>query len=256
MSNPFAHEHAIIEPALRSYRDKLLGLPKQVEDKGGDLGPLTELDLFVDGELYKLVHDKFPEDGWISEESPRESGNGRYWIIDPIDGTREIVAGIPEWVVSVGLWENNRPLYGWLYNGPTDTVWHGGPGIGCWANDQDCTVANVDNLQDIVCGVSRTDIKKGRVPETDPAPEPIGSIAYKLGLVAAGTIHATVSVTPKNIWDIAGGIALVLGAGGTVIQFSDGKPMDHIEDIKALQEGGLVACHPDWAEELRKLYGA
>lgn len=249
-------ERHIVEAALRSFAVRLLQLPKLVEDKGGDLGPLTDLDTYVDRALSAAIHTAFRDDGWISEESPHQSSNGRYWIVDPVDGTREIVAGIPEWAVSVGLWQDGRPLYGWLYNAQRGQVWHGGPGLGAWADDRPVSVTIPKNPAAALVGISRTDIKKGLVPKVEPEPKAIGSIAFKLGLVAIGELDATVSVTPKNIWDIAGGIAIVLGAGGAVIQFSDGKPMNCIDDIHALQEGGLVAAHPSAVEAIRKLYGA
>ena len=235
-------------------KKKLLQLPQNIEDKGGDLGPLTELDIYVDQALYKVVHDKFPDDGWISEESPKEARGSRFWIIDPVDGTREIVAGIPEWAVSVGLWEDGKPLYGWLYNAQHNVVWHGGPGIGAWAGSDKVSVKKGNALDSLLVGVSRTDLNKGRVPDIEPRPKGIGSIAYKLGLVGIGDIDATISVTPKNIWDIAGGIPIIFGAGGDVIEFKSGKRMDHLADIHALQEGGLVAGHPDWVQDLRTLY--
>lgn len=250
---PYGAEHALIGATLRGYRDALLAVPAKVRDKGGDRGPLTEMDERMDRELYAAVHARYPDDGWISEESPHQAASGRYWVIDPIDGTRELVAGIPEWVVSVGLYEAGRPLYGWLYHPPSDTLWHGGPGIGAWANDTPVRVAAPTTLREAVVGVSRTDTQKGIIPPLEPAPKGIGSIAYKLGLVGAGAIHATVSITPKNVWDIAGGIAIVLGAGGTVVRFDSGDPIRTL-DMHTKLDGGLVAAHPEWAEPLRRLY--
>lgn len=247
-------ERQTIESALRSFKQQLLQLPKQVQDKGGNLGPLTDLDRYVDQELYRVVQQQFPGDGWLSEESPREGGNGRLWIIDPVDGTREIVAGIPEWAISVGLWENGKLLYGWLYNAMRDILWQGGPGLGAWANQSLVQVKEPGLVNQLRIGISRTDIKKGLVPNVEPAPVAIGSIAYKLGLVAAGEIDATVSVTPKNSWDIAGGIAIVLGAGGSVIEYKSGASLTTLPDPHSLQEGGLVAGHPAAVEKIRALY--
>jgi myo-inositol-1(or 4)-monophosphatase len=249
----YAAEHAVVEPTLRGFRARLLALPKEVADKGGDKGPLTELDLAMDAELSAKLLAAFPADAWISEESPERPGGRRTWIVDPIDGTRECVAGIPEWAVSVGLWQDGRPLAGWIYSPPSDRLWFGGPGFGATENGTPVQVRRAAALGDAVVGVSRTDLTKGRIPPVEPAPAGIGSIAYKLGLVAAGQIDATVSVTPKNIWDIAGGIPLVLGAGGAVIRFDDGAPLDEWTG-GGLIEGGLVAGHPDWAEALRDLY--
>lgn len=249
----YAAEHAVVEPTLRGFRDRLLTLPQRVADKGGDQGPLTELDLAMDSGLSAALLSAFPDDAWISEESPERRGGRRTWIVDPIDGTRECVAGIPEWAVSVGLWQNGKPLAGWIYNPPSDRLWFGGPGFGTTENGSPVRVRQPNALVSAVVGVSRTDLAKGRIPPVEPAPKGIGSIAYKLGLVAGGHLDATVSVTPKNIWDIAGGIPLVLGAGGAVIRFDDGGPLDEWAG-GGLIEGGLVAGHPDWTPALRDLY--
>lgn len=254
----FHSEHRLIGAALRAFKPRLTQLPQHVQDKGGDLGPLTELDHHVDRELYRLIRASFAADGWMSEESAHEQGSGRVWIVDPIDGTREIVAGVGEWAVSVGLWEDGAPAYGWLYNASRDVLWHGGPGIGAWAEEGErrraVRVRAPGSIERLSVGVSRTDMSKGLIPQVKPVPKPIGSIAYKLGLVAAGEIDATVSVTPKNAWDIAGGIAVVLGAGGSVVRLSDGEPLKAF-DSGVLHEDGLVAAHPDAVEELRRRYG-
>jgi myo-inositol-1(or 4)-monophosphatase len=259
----FDLERRLLGEALRGFKPRLRELPREVRDKGGDLGPLTELDHYVDRELYRVVRAAFAGDGWISEESAHEPGAGRpgagrVWIVDPIDGTREIVAGVGEWAVSVGLWDNGAPAYGWLYNASRDILWHGGPGLGAWAEEgkmrRAMRVREPGPLEQLSVGVSRTDLGRGLIPETSPRPVAIGSIAYKLGLVAAGEIDATVSVTPKNAWDIAGGIALVLGAGGTVVRLSDGGALRALES-GVLQEGGLVAGHPAVVEQLRRRYG-
>ena len=253
-AHPYALEHELIDNALRALGPRLLELPRQVEEKEGDLGPLTELDLYVDKTLSRLLLEHFPDDGWISEESPQRTRDGRYWVVDPVDGTREVVAGIPEWAVSVGLWENGRARYGWLFNAQRDLVWHGGPGIGAWRDETPIQVSRPTSLDQIRVAVSRTDTKKGLIPQVDPEPIAVGSIAYKLGLVAAGEIDATVSVTPKNIWDIAGGIPVVLGAGGAVIEYRSGASMEALALEPSLQEGGLVAAHPDVIEQIRALY--
>ena len=249
----FERECRLVGEALRSLKSRLCELPREIKDKGGDLGPLTDLDHAVDGELHRVVHDSFPADGWISEESAERPGGERQWIVDPIDGTREIVAGIPEWAVSVGLWEDAKPAYGWLYNASRDVLWHGGPGLGAWADGRAVRVREPGPLESLAIGVSRSDLSRGLIPAVSPPPRPIGSIAYKLGLVAGGEIDATVSLTPKNAWDIAGGIPIVIGAGGKVVRLSDGVSLATM-DARALQEGGLIAAHPRVIDEVRRRY--
>jgi len=248
-------ESAVVAPLLRGFRTRLLAVPSEIREKEGDLGPLTELDLLVDREVRTALFRAFPEDAWISEESPDRAGGSRVWILDPVDGTRELAAGVPEWAVSLGLWEGGRPRYGWIYHPPSDSLREGGPGVGAWRDGSPARVRVASQSRDLVVGVSRTDLRKGLIPDVDPPPHPVGSIAYKLALVATGELDATVSVTPKRIWDVAGGIPLLLGAGATIAGLRSGHPLDRLDRLDRLRlEEGFVAAAPAWLDHLKALY--
>jgi len=69
-----------------------------------DLSPVTSADRASEQLICSLLEDAFPEDGILGEEgAAKESHSGRRWIIDPIDGTRDFVRGIPTWGVLIGL---------------------------------------------------------------------------------------------------------------------------------------------------------
>src|SRR5258707_15544357 len=82
--------------------------------------PVTEADRAVDAVLRQnLLRDG---EGWLSEESvddPSRLEKNRVWVVDPLDGTREFVAGIPEFCVSIGFVENARPAAGGICNPAT-----------------------------------------------------------------------------------------------------------------------------------------
>jgi myo-inositol-1(or 4)-monophosphatase len=141
----------------------------------------------------------------------------RVWIVDPLDGTREFVAGIPEWCVSIGLVEDGRAIAGGICNPTTGETFLGSLDTGLtyngkrvWASDKAC-------LTGALVLASRTEVKRGewdRFGENNFIIRPVGSVAYKLALVAAGMADATWTLSPKNEWDIAAGVALVEAAGG------------------------------------------
>src|SRR3984957_6869416 len=83
--------------------------------------PVTEADRALDAVLRKeLLRDG---EGWLSEESvddPIRLQHSHVWVVDPLDGTREFVKGIPEFCVSIGFVENGRPVAGGIYNPATD----------------------------------------------------------------------------------------------------------------------------------------
>ncbi|MBM4365265.1 MAG: 3'(2'),5'-bisphosphate nucleotidase CysQ [Deltaproteobacteria bacterium] len=200
--------------AVRSYyRDRTI-----LKDKGED-NPLTEADLASDQILASRLRAACPDFGWLSEESvddPSRLNKEYAWIVDPLDGTKEFTLGIPEFVVSIGLVRRGAPVLGVLYNPIADELFSGVVGEGASFNGQPCRASSHAGLQGARVVCSRTEMKKGMFERwTDRiALVPVGSVAYKFGRVAAGQAEATFTPQPRNEWDICGGVALVLAAGG------------------------------------------
>ena len=87
-----------------------------------DHSPVTSADLAVNQMLRESLSAAFPEDGWLSEETPDNSerlDKKRVWIVDPIDGTRSFVRGLPEFCLSVALVENGVPMVAAIFNPST-----------------------------------------------------------------------------------------------------------------------------------------
>ena len=189
-----------------------------VRDKGED-NPLTDADLAANDILEKRLRTAFPEFGWLSEETvdtPERLEKSHVWIVDPLDGTREFTLGIPEFVVSVGLAIDGNAILGVLYNPIKEQLFTGIVGRGAQLNGADIRVTQHETLQDCRVVCSRTEMKKGWFDEFADVltPIPVGSVAYKFGLVAAGEAEATFTPRPRSEWDICGGVAIVEAAGG------------------------------------------
>jgi myo-inositol-1(or 4)-monophosphatase len=188
--------------------------------------PLTEADLLANEILKKGLLENFPEDGWLSEETVDDSirlQRQRVWIVDPIDGTKEFVSHIPEYAVSVALIDQHIPIISAVYNPSTQELVYAVQGQGTWCNGKlvQCNHLEVSKLHILA---SRTEYKAGEWDELKKCHtvQAVGSIAYKLGLIAKGEANATFSLTPKSEWDIAAGALLVEEAGGIVTGL-DGK---------------------------------
>lgn len=189
-----------------------------VKEKGVD-NPLTDADLASDRILEERLRRRFPDHGWLSEESvddPARLGREWAWIVDPLDGTKEFTLGIPEFVVSIGLVHRGEARLGVLYNPIKDELFAGAVGLGAWFNGEPCRVSTHAQLQGARVVCSRTEMKKGWFDKWKGQlePMPVGSVAYKFGLVAAGRAEATFTPQPRNEWDICGGVAVVMAAGG------------------------------------------
>ena len=181
---------------------------------------LTSADLLANQILKDELLSCFGNDGWLSEESDDDLKRlefKRVWVVDPIDGTKEFVQGLPEYAVSVALIEDGVPIMASVYNPAKDQLFHAIKDQGAWLNDRPI-YCDRDFEKRLTVLASRTEIAKGawkyfaKINEV----KPMGSIAYKLALVASGYAHATFSLDPKSEWDIAAGILLVQEAGGRV----------------------------------------
>ncbi|HTU47741.1 MAG TPA: 3'(2'),5'-bisphosphate nucleotidase CysQ [Bryobacteraceae bacterium] len=188
-----------------------------VDFKSGD-DPITEADRVSNRVLHKLlVRDG---DGWLSEESVDDSSRlrkKRVWIVDPLDGTREFAAGIPEWCISVGLVEDGRVIAGGIRNPATDETFLGSIETGLIYNGNRARCSQTKGLSSATVLASRSEVKRGEWRQFENCPfavKAMGSVAYKLALVAAGVADATWTLCPKHEWDVAAGVALIESAGG------------------------------------------
>jgi myo-inositol-1(or 4)-monophosphatase len=221
------HDLGRIEEALAAaaavLADYTPGFIDATRKSGGD--PVTEADDKVDALLREML--PMPGDGWLSEEtvdSPARLEAWRVWVVDPLDGTREFVEGIPEWCVSIGLVENGVAVAGGIANLVMDQRVVGSLETGVRLNGAPVAVRPVDRIEGAEVLASRSEVRRGEWDHFQDGPitvRPMGSVAYKMALVASGLADATWTLTPKNEWDVAAGTALVTAAGG-IVTYPDG----------------------------------
>jgi len=245
---------ARIEAALLKSAEVLRSFPMgatRAERKGQN-----DIVTAADHAVNQLLHEVLPQagDGWVSEETaddPSRLGKHRVWIVDPLDGTREFVDGLPEWCVSVGLVEAGKPVAGGILNPATGQFMLGSVETGITLNGKTASLRTSDKIGEMSVLASRSEVKRGEWDAFKNAPfqvKPLGSVAYKLALVAAGVADATWTLTPKNEWDVAAGAALVLAAGG-VVKTLDGK--EPVFNRAKLLLDGLLAFSAASADPLK-----
>jgi myo-inositol-1(or 4)-monophosphatase len=185
-----------------------------------DWDPVTE----ADREVNKVLKEILLRDGegWLSEETTDDFSrleNERVWIVDPIDGTREFISGIPEWAISVAYIVNGKPVAGGISNPASNEMVLGSKATGVTYNGSSAKISDKVSLNGALVLGSRSEAKRGEWDRFDDAifkVRHVGSVAYKLGLVAAGIGDATWTLVPKHEWDVAAGVALIESAGGFV----------------------------------------
>jgi len=218
-----------------------------VKDTGGR-DVITQVDRAVSDVLRTALLKA--EEGWLSEEDVDDLSRLSkrvVWVVDPLDGTREFVDGIPEWCISVGLVVDGAPVAGGVCNPATNEIFLGGLNSGITYNGRRVQPTRRTDLKGAVVLASRQEYKRGEWAQFEGKQfsiRPTGSVAYKLALVSAGLADATWTLSPKHEWDVAAGVALVSSAGGTVACIRDGRLQ--FNQPKTLLPGLVASCNGIW----------
>ena len=211
----------------RMYQDT--GFDVLEEKENGD-PHLTNADVALDTLIYHRLLEQTPSYGWVSEESSTVNdteNKSRVWVVDPIDGTKCFIKGISDFVISIALLDNGYPMLGVIYNPMKDQMFYCLRGHGVFLNDQQVITEN-QTLSDsyVLSPIGR--IKKGyttKLVEEVSQHEEVGSIAYRMALVAAGQADITYTAHPISLWDIAAGIVMLEEQGLSVLGI-DGQDID------------------------------
>jgi myo-inositol-1(or 4)-monophosphatase len=236
-----------IEEALAAAaRTAAAFVPGKVKaDQKPDFSPVTEADRAIDRVLKKILLRS--GEGWLSEESvdsPDRLSRENVWVVDPLDGTLEFVQGIPEWCVSIGFAHRGKAFAGGIVNPMTGELILGSMESGVIYNGSPAQPTSRTNLAGAVVLASRSEVKRGeweRFRGSEFEVRPMGSVAYKLALVAAGRADATWTLSPKNEWDVAAGVALLQAGGGYVTTLEGSAPLFN---NRSSLLSGLVAGAP------------
>jgi len=247
MSKNYSEVNQRIESALEEAKHvfrRLQAAEIAAEYKPGH-DPVTELDRALDAVLRERLLRK--GEGWLSEESVDDFSrlaSKQIWIVDPLDGTREFVAGIPEFSVSIAFVEEGRAVAGGILNPATEEIFLGSVDSGLTYNGAPRHASQQQTLTGATVLASRSEIRRGEWERFRAAPfqvVAVGSVAYKLARVAAGFAEATFTLSPKHEWDVAAGVALLQSAGGFI------RPLERTHFIfnqPSPRIAGLVACGP------------
>lgn len=199
------------------------------KDKGDPF--LTEADLALDKYLRETLTAAFPDYGWLSEETETDDtslDNEFCFIVDPIDGTRGFVNGKSSFSVSVGLVHNGAPVVGAVCAPMEDVLVSGAVGAGVFVNGTAVAINQKDLPDTPEVLVSGTEVKNGmwQKPAENFDIKPMGSVAYKLALLAAGRADGVVSLKPKNLHDVCAGHAMLNAMGGQLLDLTQ-KPVPY-----------------------------
>jgi myo-inositol-1(or 4)-monophosphatase len=206
-------------------------------DEGWD--PVTEADRAAERIIREHIEKAFPSHGIIGEEFGTKTGSAPYsWVLDPIDGTRAFVIGMPTWATLIGLYRDGEPLLGVMNQPFVNETFFGNP-EGAWNRHNGQTTAI-----HVRPGVSLSKASIGttaphfydNIPGFDKMRKSatalrFGGDAYFFALLAAGHLDIAMDAS-LQIYDIAALIPIIRGAGGVVGSWTDNDPA----------QGGNVLC--------------
>ena len=184
--------------------------------------PVSEADIAVNEFLQERLRDPSGQIGWLSEETeddPERMRARRLWIIDPIDGTRAYIAGLPDWSVATALVEDGRPIVAVLFAPVEDEMFVAVAGRGATLND--VPIRTTDGGLDGACVAAPAGYQK-RLKTLEPglvAHPKIHSLALRFARVAQGAVDAAFASGNAHDWDLAAADLLVHEAGGALTTF-------------------------------------
>jgi myo-inositol-1(or 4)-monophosphatase len=206
-----------------------------VENKSrtGGFDPVTQADRAAETAMRTLIKRNFPEHGVIGEEFGAERPDAEYvWVLDPIDGTKSFICGMPVWGTLIALTRGGEPIYGLMHQ-PFTREKFSGDGRGSSyrgpAGDRALRVRACAALQDaVLCTTSpllMNDADRqcfGRV-ENAVRLSRYGGDCYAYCVLAAGHVDLVIETELKP-YDVMALIPIVEGAGGIVTTWDNGRP--------------------------------
>lgn len=237
--------------ALQFFRSKL---PVDVKD---DRSPVTEADRQIELKLRDMIRARYPEDGIIGEEFGPDNPDAQFvWVIDPIDGTRSFITGRPLFGTIIGLLENGQPLFGLVSQAYTRERWIGRHHSWATHNGAPIHVAAPRQLKDARLYTGSVGMfDDGKIDIFLSLARAASTVeyycdCYAYALLAMGWVDAVVEQQLK-IYDVAGLVPIITGAGGVIGDWS-------LQSVSSTDWSGQViaASHAKLADQLKSLCAA
>lgn len=221
-------------------------------DMKADRTPVTIADREAEQILRQRILHSFPDHAILGEEQGESAGSAPYrWIVDPIDGTKSFVAGVPLYGVLVGVEVEGEPKVGVIYLPALGEMVAAADGLGCTWNGRACRVSAVDRLEDAVLVTSSILSAQKRSDAFDRLAgrtrlQRTWGDAYGYSLVATGRADIMVDAA-MSPWDCAPMLTILREAGGVFTDWR-GNPTIH--------GGDAVATNAALADEVRTILSA
>ncbi len=217
---------------------------------------VSEADRAAEAAIHAELDFRFPQYGFLGEETGGSGSPDIRWIVDPLDGTLNFVQGFPHWCVSVALWDAEGPVVGCVLDPLRDDCFLAVRGMGATWNGRPMHVSRQPGLDGAFLATGFAYQLGDRWPAFNAALSRVfprakgirraGSAALDLAHVACGIFDGYFELGLKP-WDLAAGALLVQEAGGVVTDWEGGQGW--------FETGNLVVGNPGVHRELRECVG-
>lgn len=229
-------------------------LDTEDKSKGGRFDPVTEADRAAEAAMRRMIESQFPAHGIIGEEFGSKRPDAEYvWVLDPIDGTKAFISGLPTWGVLIGLLHKGKPCYGMMvqpftherFVGDTTTATWTGTGLGPTRGRRRLGTRRCATLKEATVMTTSPLLYAGeklealRRIEAEARLVRYGCDCYAFAMLAAGHVDCVVE-SGVQPYDVIALIPIVEGAGGVMTDWKGGNAA----------EGGDIVASGD-----RRLHG-
>ena len=217
------------------------------KNKGGRFDPVTEADRAAEVAMRRMIEAQFPGHGIVGEEFGSVRGDAEYvWVLDPIDGTKAFISGLPTWGVLIGLLHRGRPCYGMMVQpftrerfvgDGTKAFWRG-TGLGAMRSARRLGARRCPTLKEATLMTTSPLLFEGdklqalRRLEAQARLTRYGADCYAFAMLAAGHVDCVIE-TGIQPYDVVALIPIIEGARGIITDWQGGDPS---------RGGDVVAC--------------
>lgn len=205
-----------------------LELEKVQVSRKGPYDFVTDIDRAAEQAIIEIIQEAYPDHAILCEESGFIKGTKSepeyQWIIDPLDGTKNFIHGLPDYAISIAVAQRGKVMHGLVYDPNRNEIFTASRGVGAFLNDRRIRVSHRSRLEEALIA--------GRAPSGSTAESArfhqlvaqssgyrrLGSTVLELAYVASGRLDGFYG-TNLQAWDVAAGSLLVLEAGGLIGDF-------------------------------------
>jgi 3'(2'), 5'-bisphosphate nucleotidase len=219
-----------------------------------DNSPVTNADKASEQIIIRELRNLFPEIPIVSEETdvPDVRDESQFWLVDPLDGTKEFIKGTHDFTINIGLIRNGKPILGLVYLPASNDLYYGGEDIGAFYNDEPITTRSYDSKVGLSI-VGRKDhpykdkLEKRRafLKGHKVKDYVVRGSSLKFCMVADGQAHLYPRFVPTYEWDTAAAHAILLETGGDIIDFKTKKRLEYGKYSNDYLNGYLVTGTDD-----------